>query len=68
MAISARNCVKGKVKNIKKGQVMAEVTVELSPNVEIVSVVTENSINKLGIEVGKDINVVIKATSVLLDA
>ncbi|MFV0436344.1 MAG: molybdopterin-binding protein [Desulfopila sp.] len=68
MALSARNCLKGKVKEIKNGQVMAEVIVEVAPAVEVVSVITADSVARLGIAVGKQINVVIKATSVMLDA
>jgi len=68
MALSARNLLKGKVKAVKKGQVMAEVTVEVAPGVDIVSTITTSSVERLGLAVGKEAEVVIKATSVMLDA
>ena len=68
MALSARNLLKGKVKNIKKGQVMAEVTLEIAKGVDVVSVITTNSVERLGLTVGKEVEVVIKATSVMVNA
>lgn len=66
MALSARNMIRGIVTDMKEGQVMAEVVVEVAPGVEIASVITTNSVKKLGIEKGKEVTVVIKATSVML--
>lgn len=68
MALSARNLLKGKVKDIKKGQVMAEVTLEVASGVDIVSVITTNSVERLGLTLGKEVEVVIKATSVMVNA
>jgi molybdopterin-binding protein len=68
MALSARNQIKGKVKDIKKGMVMAEVTLEVASGVDIVSVITTNSVERLGLTVGKEVQVVIKATSVMINA
>jgi len=68
MALSARNLLKGKVKDVKKGQVMAEVTIEVAPGVDVVSAITTSSVDRLGLAVGKDVEVVIKATSVMLNA
>jgi len=68
MTLSARNLLKGTVKDVKKGQVMAEATIEVAPGVEIASAITTNSVDKLGIEAGKEVTVVIKATSVMIDA
>ncbi|WP_320041170.1 TOBE domain-containing protein [uncultured Desulfobacter sp.] len=68
MTLSARNVIKGTVKEVKKGQVMAEAVIEVAPGVEIASAITTNSVEKLGIEPGKEVTVVIKATSVMLDA
>ncbi len=68
MALSARNILKGTVKEIKTGQVMAEVTVEVAGEVDVVSSITASSVERLGLAVGKEVNVVIKATSVMIDA
>ncbi len=68
MALSARNQLKGKVVDIKKGMVMAEVTLEVAPGVNVVAAITTSSVERLGLAVGKDVGVVIKATSVMIDA
>jgi molybdopterin-binding protein len=68
MALSARNQLKGKIKDVKKGMVMAEVTVEVAPGVEIVAAITTSSVERLGLAVGTEAQVVIKATSVMLNA
>jgi len=68
MALSARNLIKGKIKEIHKGQVMAEVIVEVAKGVEIVSAITASSVERLKLAVGKEVEVVIKATSVMINA
>ncbi|MGA2616256.1 MAG: molybdopterin-binding protein [Thermoguttaceae bacterium] len=66
MRISARNVLKGKVKKITEGMVNSEVVVELPGGQEVVAVVTKTSEQRLGLAVGKDAYVIIKATSVML--
>jgi len=68
MALSARNLLKGKVIEVAKGMVMAEVTIEVAPGVEVVSAITSSSVDRLGLAEGKEVEVVIKATSVMLNA
>ncbi len=68
MSLSARNLIKGKVKDVKKGMVMAEIVVEVAPGVDVVSTITTSSAEKLGLAAGKEVTVVIKATSVMIDA
>ena len=68
MALSARNTLKGKICDLKKGAVMAEVTVEVAKDVNVVSVITVSSAERLELAIGKDIEIVIKATSVMIDA
>ena len=68
MALSARNQLVGTVKDVKEGMVMAEVVVEVAPGIEIVSSITTSSVKRLGLAPGKKATVVIKATSVMLDA
>jgi molybdopterin-binding protein len=68
MALSARNTLKGKIRNIKKGQVMAEVVLEVAPGVDVVSVITTSSVERLNLTIGQEVAVVIKATSVMIDA
>lgn len=66
MKISARNMIKGKVKSVADGAVNSEVTVTLSGGDEITSVITKTSVQKLGIAVGKEVYVIIKASNVML--
>jgi len=68
MALSARNLLKGKVKDLKKGMVMAEVTLEVAPGVDVVAVITTSSVERLALVIGKDVEVAIKATSVMINA
>jgi molybdopterin-binding protein len=67
MTLSARNNINGKITDIKKGQVMAEVTLEIASGVNVVSAITTNSVDRLGLTAGKKVGVVIKATSVMID-
>ena len=66
MKISARNILKGKVKEVKTGAVNTEVTVELAGGMSVVSVITRESADKLGLTKGKEVYAVIKATSVMI--
>ena len=64
--ISARNVLKGRVKAIVHGAVNSEVVIELPGGVEVTSVITKTSAEKLGLEKGKDVYAVIKATNVMI--
>ena len=65
MKLSARNLIKGKVKEIKEGPVSTEVIVE-NNGVEIVSSITTTSAKNLNLKVGDDVYAVIKASSVMV--
>ncbi|HLG76203.1 MAG TPA: TOBE domain-containing protein [Ktedonobacteraceae bacterium] len=66
MQLSARNQLRGKVKSIKTGTIMAEVLVELPDGQQIVSAITRGSVEALNLADGDDIVVVIKSTEVML--
>lgn len=66
--ISARNILKAKVKRIVKGTVNAEVILAIAPDVELVSIVTRASADKLGLKKGKEVFAVIKSSSVMIAA
>ena len=66
MKLSARNVIKGKVKKVTHGAVNSEVVVELPGGVEVVSIITKTSAEGLGLAVGKEVYIVIKASSVML--
>jgi molybdopterin-binding protein len=66
MKISARNVLKGKVKDIKVGMVNTEVIVELPGGLQMVSVITRESAENLGLAKGKDVYAVVKASNVMI--
>lgn len=66
MEISARNKLKGTVKAVTHGAVNSEVTVEIAPGVEVVSIITKTSATNLGLEAGKTVYVVVKASNVMI--
>jgi molybdopterin-binding protein len=66
MKISARNVLKGTVKSVRVGTVNTEVTLELPGGLEIVSVITKLSAERLGLAAGKSAYAVIKSSEVLV--
>jgi molybdopterin-binding protein len=66
MKISARNMLKGKIKRIKPGAVNTEVILELTGGFEIVSIITKESADRLGLAVGKEAYAIIKASNVMI--
>jgi molybdopterin-binding protein len=66
MKISARNILKGKVKEVKTGVVNDEVIIELDGGAEIVSIITRESAEKLGLVRGKSVYAIIKASNVMV--
>jgi len=66
MALSARNQIKGTVKSIVLGTVMAEVVVDIGGQ-DIVSAVTRHACENLDLKAGDEVRVVVKATEVLID-
>jgi len=66
MKISARNVLKGKVLRVEKGAVNSEVTLELPGGATVVSVITNSSVEALGLKTGKEAYAVIKASNVMV--
>jgi len=66
MRISARNTLAGTIRNIELGAVNAEVTLEVAPNLTIVSIITNDAVEGLGLKVGARAYAVIKASSVMI--
>jgi molybdate transport system regulatory protein len=66
MKISARNVFQGKITEIKPGMVNAEVDITLRGNDRIVAVVTNSSLQSLGLATGKAVTALLKASSVLV--
>lgn len=66
MKVSARNVFKGNISKISKGAVNSEVTITLKGGVSIVAVVTNVSVDNLGLKDGVEAFAMIKASSVII--
>ncbi|MBN1548370.1 MAG: TOBE domain-containing protein [Syntrophaceae bacterium] len=66
MKISARNILKGKVKQVIIGAVNDEVVITLAGGQEVVSVITKESVEALGLAAGKEVYAIIKASNIMV--
>ncbi len=66
MKLSARNQLKGKVVGLERGAVNGVVKLQLTDDIVISSVITNQSIEELGLEMGKEAYAVIKASNVMI--
>ena len=66
MKISARNVLKGKVKKVTPGAVNSEIIVEVVGGVEIVSIITKSSAERLELKPGKEVYAIVKASNVMI--
>ncbi len=66
MKISARNVLKGKIKQVQHGTVNSEVIIELPGGIEVVSIITKQSAEALELAKGKEVFAVIKASNVMI--
>jgi molybdopterin-binding protein len=66
MKLSARNTLPGIIRKIELGAVNAEVTLELAPQLTVVSVITHDAVKSLDLKVGERAYAVIKASSVMV--
>jgi molybdopterin-binding protein len=65
MQISTRNRLPGTITEVVKGEAAATVSIRVGDN-EIVSLITHESADELGLEVGQEVTAVVKATDVML--
>lgn len=66
MKVSARNVLSAKVKTITPGAVDSEVVMELAPGIEVVSIITKVSAERLGLKPGDKVYAIIKAPNVMI--
>ena len=66
MQLSARNQLNGKITNVEKGAVMANIKIEISEPNTITAVITKESAEKLGLAEGDDVCAIIKSTEVIV--
>ncbi|MBD6614993.1 transporter [Komarekiella sp. 'clone 1'] len=66
MQVSARNALKGTVKNVVVGSVNTEVTVEIVPGVEVTAIITKSSAENLKLTEGKQVYAIVKSSDVMI--
>ena len=66
MKTSARNEIKGIITEIKKGQINSEVVLSVGGNTVLKSVITNDSVDEMGLVVGESIYAIIKAPFVMV--
>ncbi len=64
--ISARNVIKGKVKKVTHGAVNSEILVTLPGGMELVSIITRVSAEKMHLKEGTEVVAIIRASNVML--
>src|SRR5258708_29353451 len=65
MPLSARNQLRGQVKDVKLGNVMAHIVMQVGDN-EIESVITRRSAEEMNLKVGYMVTAIIKSTEVMI--
>ena len=66
MKLSARNVLKGTIKKVVRGAFNSEVTIELTGGAQVVSIITNASVDSLGLKEGVPAYAVIKASNVMI--
>jgi molybdopterin-binding protein len=64
--VSTRNCFPGLVTRIQLGAVAAQVDVQAGPH-RVVSLITREAVEELGLEVGDEVIAAVKATNVTVE-
>ena len=65
MRISARNQLKGKVVEVRKGQTTAHVRLDVN-GVTVTAAITNEAVDELGLKVGQEAYAVVKASDVMV--
>lgn len=66
IATSARNKLKGVVRDIKCGDVNAQVSIDVGENDVVVATITTESVKQLGFNVGSSVCAIIKSSSIII--
>jgi molybdopterin-binding protein len=64
--LSARNQLKGKIIEVRKGQTTAHVRIDVGGGLTITSSITNEAVDDLGLKAGDDAWAVIKASDVMI--
>jgi molybdopterin-binding protein len=66
MKISARNLLEGKIKEVRTGATTAHVEIELKGGETVISSITNEAVEELGLKKGTQAYAVIKASDVMI--
>ena len=66
LKLSARNSLNGNIEEINIGSVNAEVVVNIGNEDKIVAIVTINSIENMNLKIGASVDVIIKASDIMI--
>jgi molybdopterin-binding protein len=66
MKISARNRLKGKVVEVKKGATTAHVRIDVGNGAIVTASITNEAVDELGLAAGKEAYAVVKASDVMV--
>lgn len=66
MKLSARNKLKGKILDVKKGATTAHVRLEISPGQIVTASITNEAVEDLGLKVGGTAIAIVKASDVMI--
>ena len=66
MRLSARNQIKGKIIDVKKGATTSHLRIDIGNSNVITSSITNEAVDELGLKVGINATVVIKASDVMI--
>jgi molybdopterin-binding protein len=65
MRLSTRNRLPGEITEVVKGEAAAKVTLRVGDN-HVVALITRESADELGLEVGMQVTALVKATDIML--
>jgi molybdate transport system regulatory protein len=63
---SARNHLRGAVSRLVKGAINTEVTLQTSGGLTVNAIITNESVESLGLDIGKPVSAIVKASHVIL--
>ena len=66
MRLSARNQIKGRILEVRKGATTSHVRVDIGNGVVMTSSITNEAVEELGLKAGSDAIVVVKASDVMI--
>ena len=66
LKISARNRLKGVIKSVEKGDIVAKVKVEITSLATVTAIISREAVEDLNIKTGDKVQAVIKATEVMI--